>query len=528
MDVLIIASGKSSRLINYTKDYLPKYLLNIDNYPALVTIINYWNKYARRFFLVINEKYNILTKFIINNFLGEIKDNIFIFNYNHQDGTASTIDYIYNNNLRQYNIKNLLITWCDILPKENLDIDKFRKKEFNKNELYIFTYGNDCRYLLEDNKIIKKQEGNIIGIYYIHNLDYNFKNIEKNKDIVEYFSDFQFINKYKLNNLLDFGDELKYKSIIKYQNSENKITCRSFNEIIIKDNTLLKKAINTKGLEVIKHEMNFYKYINKCENESINNLFPKITNFYQSAFSMNYLNEYNNLYKFLNQNNREVNEKVLENIIKKLNILHNIKKISIPKNQFLYDVKVETYDKIVNRIKNIDDILNHFPKFIKVNNIYIDSFDTTIKKIQNYLFNYYDILDIYDYSIIHGDTNFSNILIHPKNKDIKFIDPRGYFSNNEIFGLIDYDYAKILYGISGYDNFNNHHFCIEYLDEKEIRFNIEKINVSDNFINNNFNKLHKVLLVIIWLGLAEYNKNNIWKCLASYYHGLYLGTLLDF
>ena len=28
MDVLIVASGKSSRLINYTKDYIPKYLLN--------------------------------------------------------------------------------------------------------------------------------------------------------------------------------------------------------------------------------------------------------------------------------------------------------------------------------------------------------------------------------------------------------------------------------------------------------------------------------------------------------------------
>ena len=190
MDVLIVASGKSSRLFNYTKDYIPKYLLNIDNYPALVTIINYWSKYAKRFFLIIDEKFNILTNFTINNFLKELQENIYILNYNNQDGTAYTIDYIYNNYLINYNIKNLLISWCDILPKENLNLDKLKGTE-QKNNLFIFTYGNNCRYLLKNNKIIKHNNGNIIGIYYIENLDYNIKNIEKNIDIVEYFNNFK-------------------------------------------------------------------------------------------------------------------------------------------------------------------------------------------------------------------------------------------------------------------------------------------------------------------------------------------------
>ena len=82
------------------------------------------------------------------------------------------------------------------------------------------------------------------------------------------------------------------------------------------------------------------------------------------------------------------------------------------------------------------------------------------------------------YDIIHGDTNFSNILINPENQDIKFIDPRGYFSSSKIFGLVDYEYAKILYGISGYDHFNNHHFTIQSMNEKEIYFNIP------NSVNN--------------------------------------------
>ena len=126
MDVLIVASGKSSRLQNYTKNFIPKYLLNIDNYPALVTIINYWKKYTNRFFLVIDEKYNKLTQFVIDNFINDVKKNINIFNYNTQDGTAYTIDYIYRNHLVNYKIKNLLITWCDILPKENINMHFFK------------------------------------------------------------------------------------------------------------------------------------------------------------------------------------------------------------------------------------------------------------------------------------------------------------------------------------------------------------------------------------------------------------------
>lgn len=524
MDVLIIASGKSSRLINYTKDYIPKYLLNIDNHPALVTIINYWKKYANRFFLVIDEKYNKITNFVIHNFIKSLKDNIYIYNYNKQDGTGYTIDYIYKKYLEDKNIKNLLITWCDILPKEDINMHHFKNYKKNVNNLFIFTYGNNCRYLLKDNKIKKDNDGNIIGIYYIENLKYNIKNVEKGKDIVEYFNYFDNLYEYELENLIDFGDEEKYKLIINLQNDKNKITCRSFNDIQISKNIIMKKAVNSKGIDVIKHEINFYKYIIRYD--ELKNLFPNINNIYDSAYSMDYLKNYTNLYKFLSKNDCKNNEIIIDNVISKLNILHNFKKTKVSKNNFFYDIKSEMYDKIKNRINNIKDVLDYFPKFTKVNGVYIESFEGLIDKINKYLFSYYETLNYFEYSIIHGDPNFSNILIN-NDKEIKFIDPRGYYSKNEIIGLIDYDYAKILYGISGYDNFNNHHFHVDYLDDKEIKFNISKINISDEFIDSKFNKIHKILVVIIWLGLAEYNKNNIWKCISSYYHGLYLGTLLE-
>ena len=248
--------------------------------------------------------------------------------------------------------------------------------------------------------------------------------------------------------------------------------------------------------------MNFYKFLNNLNDDGaqiIINLFPKILNFYESAFSMNYLSDYINLYKYLNKLKQKENEFIIKKVILNLEKLHNYQKKKISKTQFLYDIKNETYDKINNKLKNIQTIINHFPKFIKVNNVYIESYEVIIKKINKYIFNYYETLNIFEYNIIHGDTNFSNILINPNNQDIKFIDPRGYFSSSKIFGLVDYEYAKILYGISGYDYFNNHHFTIESMNEKEIYFNIPKINVSLDFINENFNKIHKILLVVIWL-----------------------------
>jgi hypothetical protein len=138
-------------------------------------------------------------------------------------------------------------------------------------------------------------------------------------------------------------------------------------------------------------------------------------------------------------------------------------------------------------------------------------------------------LDKYEYSLIFGDCQFSNILINPDSiNNILFIDPRGYFGNTNIHGLEEYDYAKVLYAISGYDSFNNEYFNLKNIDieNNSLEFTINGIFYEKEIINKYFNKVHKAFLVIIWLSLSEYSKNNIWKCIASYYYGLYLGTLL--
>ena len=88
------------------------------------------------------------------------------------------------------------------------------------------------------------------------------------------------------------------------------------------------------------------------------------------------------------------------------------------------------------------------------NNIKIKTFDEILSIIEVNVLEYIKSKSNYTYSLIHGDCQFSNILIH-KNNDIKFIDPRGYFGNTMLFGIPEYDIAKVFFALSGYDHFDN-------------------------------------------------------------------------
>ena len=140
-------------------------------------------------------------------------------------------------------------------------------------------------------------------------------------------------------------------------------------------------------------EKNFYRFINQIENFNKLNLFPKIHNIYNQGYSMDYLKNYIPIYKILDKNNFKENEKFINKIIHKLKILHSLKKIKLEKFNFLNDVKIEIFEKIKDRIENIKDIINHFPKFKKVNGLFIDTFENILKKCSEIIFYNYETIN---------------------------------------------------------------------------------------------------------------------------------------
>ena len=258
---------------------------------------------------------------------------------------------------------------------------------------------------------------------------------------------------------------------------------------------------------------------------------------YDYGFLMEYKKNYVPLYEYLKilDNTSKTKTNILESILDKINKLHAINTIKEDKNVFMNNLKMEIYDKIINRKKVINDLLSYFGNIEYVNGIKIDSLENILLKCKNIITQYYNTMDNYEYSVIMGDCQFSNILINndsnnsENNNDIIFIDPRGYFGTSKIFGPKDYDYAKILYAIYGYDDFNNNNkFIVSFEGENNNKINIpiKSIDFDKSVLSKHFNKLHKAYVITIWLSLAEYNKNHIWKCLASYYYGLYLGTMI--
>ena len=213
--VVIVACGKGTRLYPYTK-HLPKILVNLDHNNLLCKQLEYWSKYTENFIILIEEKYNTLIKF----YCKEMKINYIIRNVsidNNQENSYTIqkgLDNIVDN-------LNIMMVWCDILLTNDIDI-----KLLDENT--IFTYGNQCRYLAENNNLNKVNNGgNVIGCFYIK----KYKKIENNDDKNDFcdifLKNFKKFKTYNLDNLIDIGDLDKLKA---YRNNDSKYITRYFNK----------------------------------------------------------------------------------------------------------------------------------------------------------------------------------------------------------------------------------------------------------------------------------------------------------
>lgn len=293
----------------------------------------------------------------------------------------------------------------------------------------------------------------------------------------------------------------------------------SFTNIITNGDTVIKESINSYGNFKTSNEISFYKHIvSKHYNWNI----PIIYNLEDSKIIMKYYKDYMPLYSVINKLSHEKQEYIISNIFLSLSVLHSFESITLQRDDFVKHIKTETYSKLINRLKDINDILNKYHFIKKINSVELLSFDTLLYHINNYIDNYIQQLTEYKFTIIHGDPQFSNILYNINTNDIVFIDPRGYFGDMSIYGLPEYDIAKVYFAISGYDTFDKF---------ESIKLNINNDNMIIDPISINLNFLTKVdiisvLVVSIWLGNAHAFKNNPEKAVLSHYYARYLGTLL--
>jgi hypothetical protein len=293
-----------------------------------------------------------------------------------------------------------------------------------------------------------------------------------------------------------------------------------FNDLFIINNIIIKKSKSEYGNFKLDKEKRFYQYL---INTRIDFPVPEIYEFGINYYKMNYLSNYFPLYtQFTNfSNNKKM--VILNKIMSELNKLHSNTSKLITQNEFRELLIDETNTKIKKRYTEIIDIIDNYKFIEKVNNIKILSFDKIVEKIQDKIYNYINTLDTYKLTVIHGDCQFNNILYNPDTDEIKFIDPRGYFGDSDLYGIPEYDIAKVKFALSGYDIFDNMEINSLDINDNNLTIpNIYIINDDNLFVKDD---IISILTISIWLGNAHCFKNNIPKAIFSFYYALYLGTL---
>lgn len=289
-----------------------------------------------------------------------------------------------------------------------------------------------------------------------------------------------------------------------------------FNDINIVGNIFQKRSKNLWGDKKIKNEIDYYLYI---QTNKIRFSMPKLIDYSNNLLSIEYISNAETLTKIINREN--INYYI--NIIKQeIRNIHSIK-ITIPNLIIKTDLREEIQDKVINRYNEYDWETNEISKLIiSVNN-------KKIKKIEYYCdFIYNRLIELIGnrdyYCLIHGDIHLGNILENNFGK-LYFIDPRGYFGKTKLFGLEEYDYAKLLFGISGYSVFDN--LMVNELSIKDGNLYIDFIEEFEYIYEMSiFTEIEMLLSLSIWLGnnscFMNINKKIMSLMIAFYYCEKYL------
>lgn len=289
-----------------------------------------------------------------------------------------------------------------------------------------------------------------------------------------------------------------------------------FNDFSLnKDKTvLIKKAKNEYGKKKIETEIKFYKFI---LNNNIPLNIPTISKLTDHSIEMEYLQNYKPLQEIFYELPHQKQKKIYQNILSNISVLHTHKEQLIDPREYEALIKEEVYTKIVNRISKVKKVLDKH-KYTTVNNTKVGHIEKYCEQIYTYLT---DNIKHQRHTLcpIHGDIHLGNVLIEPTTCNIKFIDPRGYFGTRQIYGMKEYDYAKLLFGTVGYSVFDT--MVIDNLDTSASNINIPFIKKFEPYLSFNTNKYVKYLMLSIWLGnCSSFTNEN--KIVTSYYVALYL------
>jgi hypothetical protein len=261
---------------------------------------------------------------------------------------------------------------------------------------------------------------------------------------------------------------------------KNKIECRDFNDIICKDIKTYKKVSSD-----LSGEIYYYQNIPI----EIKDIFPTMFCFDKDNkwYEMENINGVPISKLYLNE---ELTLEQFNHVLKTINRIHNCN-IEFMDNKNI-DIYENYIDKMTNRYNNYD-----YSTFYDSNKIY----NFLLENLYNYKKQ-----NLGKFSIIHGDTVFTNILINNFGK-IKLIDMRGIINKTlTIYGDKMYDYAKIYQSLLGYDEILENKYVSEQYKNKFLNYFEERFLNIYNEIDFYYLKIITASLLFTLIPLHDNDK----------------------
>lgn len=510
MDYIIIqAGGKGTRLGYLTKNK-PKALTPVENLPM---IFHLFRKYPdKRFVIIADYKKDVLHRYL--SAFADVKYQIVdATGTGTCAGVKQSIDLIPDN-------RSFMLVWSDLILPETFELpDGYRADGAEPADDYVGISATfSCRWKFENGEFVEERSTGrgVAGCFLFRNKSI-ISDVPESGELVRWMQGkkLQF-KEISLAGTREFGILEEYEKL-------GEIKTRPFNRITVDGDVLTKEPVDDQGRELSKRECAWYV---KAKDKGIKGL-PVV--YETSPLKMEFIkgkNIYDCNYGY------EDKRRILTSLVDTLKILHESEKVVADS----FSMKEAYYNKTMERLSKVQNLVPYaLEKSITVNgrkcrNVFFhrDELENALAKIR-----------CDEFSFIHGDCTFSNLMIRD-NGDPVLIDPRGYFGFAEIFGDERYDWAKLYYSIVGnYDRFNLKKFnldigghsivdgkLIDTLNEGEVKLMIESNGWEDmekdffDLTGSNQDEI-KLLHAVIWLSLTTYAWQDYDSICGSFYNGLY-------
>lgn len=288
--------------------------------------------------------------------------------------------------------------------------------------------------------------------------------------------------------------------------------------------TILRKRTNASGKSKLDCEAGFYAYV---ETHQVPFPIPKVLHKGDDTLDMAFLSDHVPLHTVWRALNDSQQRALLDRIMMHLDSLHASSKRAVSKSDLARLLHLETHEKIASRHRAVADLVSAYAHVTHVNGVRLCSFEELMGKIKAQVGHYVDGLADGTpvlLSPIHGDCQFHNIMVHPETHEPVFIDPRGYFGDLRVYGLEDYDVAKVLFALTGYDRLDDQRDSA--LDVRGNTLTIDADVCLESIVRHPSHAFARMLMVSIWLGNAHsFARDDPLKAVYSHFLALYIGTV---